>query len=349
MRHPTWSIAIVFVLVFALSGCLDDFSPPPPQGTPARQAQETPRVPTRPSKTVTALPNSNRPVVENTPALLSQPDSTCSNQAAAGQPLDVSVPDGSVLGPGQTFTKTWRVLNSGTCTWTTGYSLVWVQGETFSAPARQPLPGEVKPGESIDLTLAMTAPANETAAPVSFSGRWMIFPEKGAPFGTGENQSTLLMVRVQVTGRSESPTATPPSAGGNPQPSATPAPTSLPPTATPQLAGELIINLYDMIDLDAGEIASAEEGDLYFGGQPDSWQFEPINGSLVALLPGPQAGLAECRAAQTGEQPIPIADLTNPSALCIRTNSGHYAVVRITNKDMLNVELTLDFKVWIVP
>ena len=45
---------------------------------------------------------------------------------------DVTVPDGSPFAPGETFTKTWRLQNTGTCTWTTSnYTLVYVADNDF--------------------------------------------------------------------------------------------------------------------------------------------------------------------------------------------------------------------------
>ena len=38
---------------------------------------------------------------------------------------DVSVPDGTTFEPGDTFVKTWRLQNRGTCTWTPEYRLVF--------------------------------------------------------------------------------------------------------------------------------------------------------------------------------------------------------------------------------
>ncbi|PIU90073.1 MAG: hypothetical protein COS63_04110, partial [Anaerolineae bacterium CG06_land_8_20_14_3_00_57_67] len=41
---------------------------------------------------------------------------------------DITVPDGASFAPGAAFTKTWRLKNIGTCTWTTSYALVFVSG-----------------------------------------------------------------------------------------------------------------------------------------------------------------------------------------------------------------------------
>ena len=42
---------------------------------------------------------------------------------------DVTVPDGTDFKPNETFVKTWELQNAGTTTWTTNYSLVFVEGD----------------------------------------------------------------------------------------------------------------------------------------------------------------------------------------------------------------------------
>ncbi len=51
---------------------------------------------------------------------------------------DLSLPDlgmtaPAVLMPGQPFTKAWRVLNTGTCTWDDTYQLVFAYGSPAGA------------------------------------------------------------------------------------------------------------------------------------------------------------------------------------------------------------------------
>src|SRR5678816_1168467 len=72
---------------------------------------------------------------------------------------DLTVPDGTAFGPGAAFTKTWRLSNNGTCTWTTSYSLMWVGGDPLGAAPSVQLPVNVPPGESVDLSVNLTAPA----------------------------------------------------------------------------------------------------------------------------------------------------------------------------------------------
>ncbi|MBN1564010.1 MAG: hypothetical protein JXA10_09225, partial [Anaerolineae bacterium] len=71
---------------------------------------------------------------------------------------DVTIPDGKVMQPGQRFIKTWRVQNSGTTTWTTGYALVHAADDKMKGPDSVQLP-PAKPGEAVDVSVSLTAPA----------------------------------------------------------------------------------------------------------------------------------------------------------------------------------------------
>ena len=61
---------------------------------------------------------------------------------AAAFVRDVTIPDGTIVEPGRDFTKTWRLKNVGTCSWTTAYALVFVSWRPHAwrserRPARQ--------------------------------------------------------------------------------------------------------------------------------------------------------------------------------------------------------------------
>ena len=45
---------------------------------------------------------------------------------------DVTIPDETVISPGRSFTKTWRITNSGSTTWS-GYNLGFVDGIQMGA------------------------------------------------------------------------------------------------------------------------------------------------------------------------------------------------------------------------
>ncbi|MFZ5881885.1 MAG: NBR1-Ig-like domain-containing protein [Chloroflexota bacterium] len=95
---------------------------------------------------------------------------------------DVTVPDGTVMKPGEDFEKTWAVKNSGTCTWDEGYSLVFVAGDKMDG---YDLPIKtrnqfVDPGETVNMTVLLTA----HLAPGVYEGCWRMRDDKGYYFGT---------------------------------------------------------------------------------------------------------------------------------------------------------------------
>ena len=108
---------------------------------------------------------------------------------------DVTVPDGTKYEPGATFEKTWRLKNIGTCTWTTSYSLVFDSGAQMGAPASVKIPSEVRPGQTIDISVDMTAP---TAAG-HYRGYWKFKNASGVLFGIGYTANRAWWVEINVT------------------------------------------------------------------------------------------------------------------------------------------------------
>jgi len=100
---------------------------------------------------------------------------------------DVTIPDGSMVKPGEKFKKTWRVRNSGSGAWT-HYRLVFTQGELLNAPQSAPLP-PASPGEEVDITIPMKAPS----APGLYTGYWNLMDDKGVSFG----DSLWVIIKVQ--------------------------------------------------------------------------------------------------------------------------------------------------------
>jgi hypothetical protein len=113
---------------------------------------------------------------------------------------DVTVPDGTLYSPSATFNKVWRLKNVGTCTWTTGYKLVFVGGSQMGATASAALPTSVYPGQTVDLTVAMTAPS--TAG--TYRGDWMLQSASSVNFGIGAYANKAFWVEIRVSGGSVS-------------------------------------------------------------------------------------------------------------------------------------------------
>lgn len=110
---------------------------------------------------------------------------------------DVSIPDDSEIDAGASFTKIWRLKNIGTCTWTTAYNLVFIEGERMEAPWVVPLSNEVAPGATIDISVALTAPAKSG----TYRGDFKLRNANNAVFGLGELNDPF-WVQIKVKGSS---------------------------------------------------------------------------------------------------------------------------------------------------
>jgi len=107
---------------------------------------------------------------------------------------DVTVPDGTVLLPGETFTKTWRITNRGTCTWTPDYMLVFTSGDQMGSTSAVRLPGYVSPGQSIDISVTLTAPNVKGR----YTGYWMLRNPSGTLFGYSDKANKAFYVDIRV-------------------------------------------------------------------------------------------------------------------------------------------------------
>jgi hypothetical protein len=135
----------------------------------------------------TPIPGANTPiggtpavVLPTTQATVSLGDA-CNNNVFEG---DVTIPDGTVLRPGEDFVKIWAVRNTGTCTWDDGYALVYIGGSTPNLDPRnlEFTTGSdfISPGETADLDVRLTAPC----AQGSYEGHWRMRSDSGFYFGT---------------------------------------------------------------------------------------------------------------------------------------------------------------------
>lgn len=118
------------------------------------------------------------PTVTVTPAVTATATSTPCNMASFI--ADVTTPDDTSIKVSTPFTKIWRLKNVGSCTWTSGYQLVFDSGDAMGGPASQQLTaGTVAPGQTLDISVNLTAPA----AAGTYKGNWKIREPGGTTFG----------------------------------------------------------------------------------------------------------------------------------------------------------------------
>ena len=118
---------------------------------------------------------------------------------------DITVEDGEIMSPNEGFYKTWRLKNIGTCTWTTDYDLVFVDGDQMDADKVTSLPNNVSPGRTIDVSVYLTAPSTKG----TYTGYFMLRSSGGSYFGWGPNGENAFYVSINVKTGSSSTYDTP--------------------------------------------------------------------------------------------------------------------------------------------
>ena len=93
---------------------------------------------------------------------------------------DLSIPDGTRLRPGESFVKSWRLKNIGTCTWTPNYQIVYDGGDLLGSPMAVPMVDRnVAPGETAQISITLTAPPDNKR----HYSYWKFRNDKGGVFG----------------------------------------------------------------------------------------------------------------------------------------------------------------------
>jgi hypothetical protein len=124
----------------------------------------------------------------------------------AGFVADVRVPDNTLLPPGGTFHKIWRLRNDGTCPWTDAYQVVFSDGDPMNNNTPLSLPGEVQPGDTVDIGVDMVAPSRDG----TYRGNYLLQNPQGATFGVGASGQTPFYVQIVVGTRSTATLPPPP-------------------------------------------------------------------------------------------------------------------------------------------
>ena len=92
---------------------------------------------------------------------------------------DVTVPDGTVMTPGQEFLKTWKIRNTGDCTWGAGYTVVYggYNDRMNGAPAA--ITTSVTPGQEVEVSVQFKAPTKAG----EYLSAWRMADPRGYAFG----------------------------------------------------------------------------------------------------------------------------------------------------------------------
>jgi hypothetical protein len=167
-------------LTLAAVGGVTTFTPNPPGFTPA-----------------ITTPTATLPITTPAPTSLTPSAGACDRGSFEE---DITYPDNSLVQPGAEFVKTWRLKNTGTCSWDAGYAIVFDRGDALSSPPSASLTNASVPsGQTVDVSLTLKAPTD----PGTYQGFWKLRNPAGQIFGLGENADKDFWVKIKVgTGQS---------------------------------------------------------------------------------------------------------------------------------------------------
>jgi hypothetical protein len=225
-----------------------------------------------------------------------------------------------LLGLDDDFTKTWRLRNTGSCTWDASYQLIFKEGDAMSGPASQQLTaGTVSPGQTVDISVDLTSPSSAG----EYRGDWLIRSDAGIVFGVGTSGNVAFYLEIEVG----EPTATP----------------------YPVLAsdGELELDQTYNVNLDTGDIGGSGS-DLWFEAVSAVEKYlSPRNGARFRLMGGSLPSLSDCMGASLSTAKIPLGDVSVGDLLCYETNEGNYGRFEIEGITPGSPQtLQLDFTTW---
>jgi hypothetical protein len=290
--------------------------------------------------TITPLPSFQHTTTPQASLQTTSPLPNC-DQAAAGNPIDVTIPDNSLVSPGQAFTKVWKLVNVGSCTWTMSYSADFFYGDRMGAPESVPLQAIVLPAQSVEISIDMVAPQT----PGTYQGNWKLSNSAGTLFGIGPNGDAPFWVRITVS-ENQAATVTPPA-----EVTTTVNPTEQPFTPTPegQISGEISLFPGDTLDLDT-LVLNDGNADLTY--QVDASQYhwlDPQGAGLIGVYGSLEPTQAECQVASMSSAPIAVESLSIGTYLCYLTDEGRTgrALLETLNPDDFN--LTMVLLTWALP
>jgi len=177
--------ALFAALTLFLSACNLPFGQPVQVPTPAPTLAAIATATFTPIPTLTPVPTGTLPPTATVGAVAT----STSNCNAAQFVSDITVPDGTIMDPNEDFTKTWRLKNIGTCSWTPAYAVVFSSGSSMNGPASQALTGNVNPGQTVDISVNLKAPASNG----DYTGWWKLRDGGGVLF-------SQFYVQIEVQG-----------------------------------------------------------------------------------------------------------------------------------------------------
>jgi hypothetical protein len=248
--------------------------------------------------------------------------------AMAGNPLDVSIPDGTLLYSGEHFVKIWRVRNAGTCVWTKDYSIVWVSADNLGTDETVNFSKEVMPGDIIEITVDMIAPEQSG----NYQSNWKICDHDNNCFGLGAKGEVPFWTKIEVRERG---TITP-----SIQPSVTP-------TSMIFASGRVTISNGDSLDLDNKEVPNVEDFDIVLGQAESGLVLAVLNEAEIAWFGQSVPTESQCQSLLYVSDSISLLDMDTSEVLCYKSSSGSPGYIRFNLIDSVNEQISIEYTTWL--
>jgi hypothetical protein len=213
------------VIVNGISSSIEVSLLPPPTATPTPAPTDTPIAESKAEQEGTTDPQSpaaqppaiadtgNTQPAENPASQTgeqgSAPSPSAEDQSAVTQPdqgenqadcidkaafyEDVTIPDNTLFQAGEEFIKTWKIRNEGTCTWGSGYTLVFGGGDQMDGALSNPIQ-LVPPQETANISIRLKAPMRGGQQ----TGNWEFQNASGKRFGVGSGGFDYIWVQIIV-------------------------------------------------------------------------------------------------------------------------------------------------------
>lgn len=158
------AIASLILLGISFTACTDrekqltPFKPP----TVAGYATPPGLAATQPTSTIAEVRPTNPPICADSLTFLE----------------DITIPDGTLVNPGEVLDKRWLIKNSGSCNWNEGYRVRLVSGSELGASGEQAL-YPARSESEVSLRMIFTAPQEAGY----YQSAWQAFNPRDIPFG----------------------------------------------------------------------------------------------------------------------------------------------------------------------
>jgi len=303
----------------------------------ATQTVEEPVITPTNTTSVTGAPTF---VATNTPIPPSATKQTACDIAAAGNPIDVTIPDNTVLQPGEAFTKVWRLVNVGTCTWTTDYSVAFFSGEQMSGAASVKLPAAVPPGATTEISIDLVAPLEAG----TYQGDWKLKNAADEWFGLGGGGGSAFWVRIIVP---EVTTTITPTVSATVQPTnSTP---SVIPSPVVKISGSVQLNPSNTYDLDNAQLNPSGGADISYESTNSVHTLKAINNARIVVVGNTEPSIEDCQPANVTGTEVNLENISPGTFLCVTTDVGSPGWITFSSLDDVSGILSLQFLIWQTP